>query len=114
MGIELRPGETLVREGGANLHRGREVVGGHLYLSDQRLRFQSHAFNFQTGSAEIPLGDIVSLRLCWTKFLDRYPVFPNSLALTLTNGSEYRFVVHRRKRWAEAIQHQLNTLIATD
>ena len=95
MGLPLPPGETLVREGAANLHRGC-------------LRFQSHAFNVQTGATEIPLSEIVSLRLCWTRFLGRIPIFPNSLAVTLADGNEHHFVVHGRKRWAEAIQRQLN------
>ena len=108
MGLPLPPGETLVREGAANLHRGWEAVGGHLYLTDQSLRFQSHAFNVQTGATEIPLSEIVSLRLCWTRFLGHIPIFPNSLAVTLADGNEHHFVVHGRKRWAEAIQRQLN------
>lgn len=108
MAIELRTGEKLIHEGGANLHRGWEAVGGHLYLTSQRLLFQSHSFNVQTGNAEIPLAEVASLRLCWTKFLGIIPVFPNSLAVHTTNGSEHRFVVHGRQAWSDAIRQQLD------
>lgn len=108
MNIALPQDETLVHAGAANLQRGWEAVGGRLCLSNRCLRFQSHAFNVQTGAIKIALADIVSLRPCWTRFLGRIPLFPNSLAVTLADGSEYRFVVHGRKHWADAIQRQLD------
>ena len=108
MAIELRTGEKLIHEGGANLHRGWEAVGGHLYLTSQRLLFQSHSFNVQTGNAEIPLAEVASLRLCWTKFLGIIPVFPNSLAIHTADGSEHRFVVQARQSWSDAIRQQLD------
>jgi len=106
MKIDLRPNEKLVREGGANLERGMEAVGGRLFLTDQRIFFQSHSFNVQTGSTDIPLAEVKTTQLCWTKFLGAIPLFPNSLAIQTTSGVEYRFVLHRRKEWAAAIHAQ--------
>ena len=109
MTVKLEPDERILREGSANLHRGWEVVGGRLYLTDRRLVFQSHAFNVQTGETEIVLADILSLRLCWTKFLGFIPIFPNSLAAKISTGDEYRLVVQGRQTWAEAIQRRIDT-----
>jgi hypothetical protein len=106
MKISLNPNEKLLREGAANLQRGAETVGGKLFLTDQRLFFQSHAVNIQSGSAEIPLSQISGTRLCWTKFLDFIPLAPNSLAVETANGIEYRFVLFGRKEWAAAIGSQ--------
>lgn len=106
MKISLAPDERLLREGAANLQRGAETVGGRLFLTDQRLLFQSHAFNIQTGSAEVPVHEIRDTRFCWTKFLDVIPVFPNSLAVETSSGAEYRFVLSGRKAWASAIRAQ--------
>ena len=110
MDFVLQPNDILVRKGVANMQRGAETVGGHLYLTNQRLRFESHSFNFQTGPSEIPLTEITSLKFCWSKFLNRFPIFPNSLAVMHADGSESSFVVHARKAWAQAIQTQLDAL----
>ena len=106
MKIDLRSNEKLIREGGANLQRGVETVGGRLFLTDQRLLFQSHSFNVQTGATEIPLSDVKSTELCWTKFLGVIPLFPNSLAVRTNGGIEHRFVLSGRKQWAAAIGAQ--------
>jgi hypothetical protein len=106
MKIDLRAGETLIREGGANLQRGVEAVGGRLFLTDQRIFFQSHAFNVQTGSTEIALTDIRGTALRWTKFLGVLPLFPNTLAVLTQDGIEHRFVVYGRRKWQAAIEAQ--------
>jgi len=112
MKITLNPNEKLLREGAANLQRGAETVGGKLFLTDQRLFFQSHAFNIQTGATEIPLSRIAGMRLCWTKFLNIIPLAPNSLAIKTTNGTEYSFVLFGRKKWAAAISAQTHVVSA--
>lgn len=106
MKIILYPNEKLVREGAANLQRGLETVGGKLFLTDQRLFFQSHSFNIQTGATEVPLPQILGTRPCWTKFLSLVPLLPNSLAVLTSSGTEYRFVLFGRKEWAAAIDAQ--------
>ncbi len=105
--INLNPNEKLLREGAANLQRGAETVGGKLFLTDQRLFFQSHAFNIQTGPTDIPLSQICGTRACWTKFLGIIPLFPNSLAVVTSSGDEYCFVLFGRKKWAAAIDSQV-------
>ena len=106
MKIDLRSDEKLIRQGGANLQRGVETVGGRLFLTDQRLFFQSHSFNVQTGATEIPISEVKDTVLCWTKFLGAIPLFPNTLAVRTTGGIEHRFVLSGRKEWAAAIGAQ--------
>lgn len=106
MKIDLQANEKMLRKGAANLQRGAETVGGTLFLTDQRLVFQSHAFNLQTGVTEIPLLDVVGTRRCWTRFLGVVPIMPNSLAVTTTRGTEHRFVLFGRGEWEAAIGAQ--------
>lgn len=104
MKTPLEPGETVVKDGKANLQRGIETVGGQLTLTDRRLVFESHAFNVQTGTTVVPLGDIAKLDLVWTRFLGLVPIAPNSLAVTTTAGVEHRFVLFGRDQWKAAIE----------
>ena len=106
MKTEMLPGEATVKEGVANLQRGVETVGGKLFLTNQRLVFESHAFNIQTGETTIPLGDISETMLCWTKFLNLIPITPNSLAVFTLEGRQHRFVLFGRTAWKVAIDAQ--------
>lgn len=110
MKIALQPDEKLLRDGGANLERGIETVGGELFLTDRRLYFRSHAFNLRPGATEIPLARVRGTRLCWTKFLKVVPLLPNSLAVQTADGAEYRFVLFGRRKWARAIEAQARLL----
>tara|TARA_B100001250_G_C19791094_1_gene786531 strand:- start:1782 stop:2105 length:324 start_codon:yes stop_codon:yes gene_type:complete len=96
---ELHENEKLIKKGGANLQKGIEAVGGYLYLTNQRLIFESHSFNVQTGNTIIDLSNINSIEKCWTKFLNVIPLIPNSLAVFSKEGDEYRFVLFGRSAW---------------
>ena len=111
MKTHLKTDEKLVRDSAANLQRGLETVGGWLYLTDQRLLFESHSFNIQNGPTEIHLSQIKATRPVWTKFLGFLPIFPNSLAVS-TGDKEYSFVVSNRGLWASAIHIQASRLDA--
>jgi hypothetical protein len=99
-------GETPVKDGAANLQRGIETVGGWLYLTNQRLIFESHAFNLQTGTTIIPLANLTGTSKCWTKFLNLIPLLPNSVAIVTNEGQEVRFVTFKRQAWIDAIDGQ--------
>ena len=114
MKTSLLAGETFVKDGAANLQRGIETVGGRLHLTSQRLIFESHAFNIQTGATIIPLTSITGIGKCWTKFLNLIPLFPNSLAVTTREGKEYRFVTFGREGWMDAIEGQTRGRPATE
>lgn len=98
--------ETPVKNSAANLQRGIETVGGWLYLTSRRLVFESHAVNVQTGSTIIPLASLTGIQRCWTKFLNLIPLAPNSLAISTSEGEEYRFVTFGRQAWIDAIEDQ--------
>jgi len=108
MKSDLHPNETIVHKGAANLQKGIEAVGGKLFLTDQRVVFESHALNVQTGTTEIPLAEIQRVQPCWTKFLNLIPLIPNSLAIQTRDGSEYKFVLFGRSRWKLEIENQLH------
>ena len=99
MHIQLQPGETLIKEGPANLLRKREHVGGRLWLTDSRLFFDSHSFNVNKGASEILLTTIVSAEPCRTRFLGLIPIADKSLKIRTANGDEYDFVVPDRADW---------------
>jgi GRAM domain-containing protein len=102
----LQPGEVVVKESRANLQRGLESVGGHLYLTNRRLIFESHKFNVQRGTSEIPLSDITDVRKAWTKFLGVLPLAPRSIAVTTTSGQQHRIVCNKRDEWIDAVRSQ--------
>lgn len=101
--FSLAAGESLVRSGGANMQRGAETAGGKLFLTSERLVFLAHAFNIGSGPSEVPLGLIAEVGTAWTKLLGVIPLMPNSIAVTLRDGTVLSYVVTGRKAWIEAI-----------
>lgn len=93
----------MARSGAANLQRGGETVGGHLYLTTERLVFESHRFNIQTGATEVVLADVREVTLGWTKFLGLIPLLPNAMVVH-TDDQQFRLTVFGRRGWLEAIQ----------
>jgi len=100
----LRPSERLVLSGLANLQRGVETVGGKLFLTSQRLLFNSHKLNVQRGPTEVDLKEVAAVTPCWTKFLGLIPIAPNSLAVRLRDGTELRFVLNNRQSWKTQLE----------
>jgi hypothetical protein len=96
----LRPGESLVKEGRANLFRNVEAVGGMLYLTTQRLLFEFHRINVQSGPEACELDTVRNARPAWTKLLGLLPILPNGLAVSLHDG---------REAWAAAISEAVQT-----
>lgn len=103
MTTDLLPGETIQKQGMANMMRGLESVGGKLYLTSQRIVFESHSLNIQTGSSLVPLTEVESTELCWTKILNLIPVMPNSIRVNTANGNKLQFVVFGRGSWKAEI-----------
>lgn len=89
--------------------RGAESVGGRLCCTNQRLIFESHAMNVQTGDTIIELGQIVSAKPVWTKAFGLIPLAPNSFEVTLRDGSAQSFVVMGRGEWIAAIENGQKT-----
>lgn len=108
MKTEFRQTEKIVKEGSANLQKNIETVGGKLYLTNQRLVFEAHALNIQSGAIEVELANIQSSEKCWTKLFGILPLFPNSLAVYTKEGKEFRFALFGRGAWAAAIDAKKN------
>jgi hypothetical protein len=103
MKTKLQNGEKILKDGRANLQSSVDTVGGKLFLTDQRLIFESHKFNVQTGATEISLSNVMGVKPCWTKFLGIIPLAPNSMAVMTKDGKSRQFVVSRRDSWIEEI-----------
>lgn len=101
----LAPEEQLLRHGRGNMQRGAETAGGKLFLTTERLVFVAHSFNVRSGSSEVPLALIAEVGTAWTKLLGKLPLLPNSIAVTLRDGSVQSFVVTGRDAWIDAIDH---------
>jgi hypothetical protein len=97
--LELEPGEKLLADVFANLFRGWEGVGGKLYITDRRIRFESHRWNGQPGPSEILLREATAVRS-----FDNLGLIPNGVLVETDEGKSYRFVVWRRQRLIELIQ----------
>ena len=108
MQTELNLNEQILKQGSANLQKGIETVGGKLYLTNQRLVFEAHTLNVQSGNTEIALPDIQSLVKCWTNFLGFIPLTPNSLEVQTKGNVKYRFVLFGREAWKTAIEVHKN------
>jgi len=87
--------------------RGLEAVGGWLYLTSQRLVFESHALNIQTGVTIIDLPRISAVR---TRRALR--LIPNGIELLLEDGTTQKFVVWHPTRWLSAITRARNLPVA--
>ncbi|MFI7222891.1 GRAM domain-containing protein [Nonomuraea angiospora] len=96
--IIVTPGEVLLRKGGANLWRGREALGGRLWLTSKWLVFRSHSMNFQAGVWAWPLEEVLS-----TAPVNTLAIVPNGMEIVLRSDERIKFVVHRRREWMSAI-----------
>jgi GRAM domain len=109
MKTPLLAGETVIKQGGANLFKTIEAVGGKLYLTNQRLIFEAHRYNVQSGVTEIKLSEIQSTVTCWSKIFGLIPLTPNGLAVQVQGQKrDYRFVLWGRSEWCKAINIAAN------
>ena len=100
--IALEDGEKIRAEFFANLFRGWEGVGGILYVTDRRVRFESHGLNYQVGPAEMRLKDISSV--CPIRTIR---IICNGLRIETADGRSFQFVVWRPSRVATVIEESL-------
>lgn len=94
----LLPGETLLKEGGANHFLNGEAVGGWIYLTNRRFYFKSHKSNIQNHELPIPIEEISKVEKAKT-----YGIFTNNLLVTRQNGKAEKFVVDGAKDWMEIL-----------
>lgn len=104
--VELEENEQLQHEGAANLFKGVESVGGKLVLTNRRLIFKSHRFNFQTGETAFSWEEIDDVTPRKTaKWLQ------NGLRIVLKTGDHVDLVVYERDVWLDHIKTSLQKAV---
>lgn len=99
--IDTEPDETVLFETGANHFKGAEGVGGKLYLTNKRLVFKSHQFNFQNHEWSINLSDIDKV--------DRYKTLGlvnKGLSVTPAGNKIEKFVVQQPDKWVSQLRER--------
>jgi hypothetical protein len=96
--ISTQPDETILFETPANHFKSIEAVGGKLYLTNQRLIFQSHKLNIQNHQLSINLNDIDNVHRYKT-----LGMIDNGLSITTNNSTTKNFVVEQPAKWIEML-----------
>lgn len=86
--------ETILFGSQANHLRGIESIGGKLYLTNKRLVFKSHNFNFKNEMLSIARTDIVSIGT-----FKSLGLIANGLSVTLKDHKTEKFIVNRPDEW---------------
>jgi hypothetical protein len=92
--IDIDEDENILFETPANHFKGIEAVGGKLYLTNNRLVFQSHKLNIQNHQLSLGIADIQKVGRHKTM-----SIINNGLSVTSVNGSTEKFVVEQPERW---------------
>jgi hypothetical protein len=100
---KLEEGEKVEYESPANLFRGVEAVGGKLFLTNQKLIFKSHKFNFQNGQIQIQYNAIVEISLRKTS-----KIVNNGLRITTNKNEKFDLVLNDRKKWMAELKTKIN------
>ena len=97
---EMDENENILFEEGASLFRGALIaVGGKLFLTDKRLVFNSHKYNFQNGETSVLLSDITEISKRKTM-----GIVDNGLRVRTKNNLKYDLVVNNRDEWFEQLE----------
>lgn len=97
--------ESLIKEYGANLFKGKEGVGGKVALTDKSVIFKSHKVNIQTGETIIDIQDITGFEIKNRIF----NLLNNQITLT-TAIDNYKFIIQERDDFIKELK-KLNTSI---
>ena len=96
----LSEGEKIIFEEKANFFRNWWIAtGGKLFLTNKRLIFNAHKYNFQTGETSIDLQKINSIKERKTARL-----VDNGLRIKTTENTEFDFVVDQRNEWIDRLE----------
>lgn len=98
--LDLLPNEEIVLAAPANHWNGIESVGGKLTLTDRRLVFRSHKFNFQNHREEFDRASIASA-VPHSKLV-------KGIVLTTQENVGHTFIVDFREKWISELNSSLN------
>jgi hypothetical protein len=101
--MDITDGKKTIMEGVANHFKEKESVGGWLCLTNDEIIFKSHNFNIQKHQKIIPLSQITSVKTSLT-----LGIVPNGLQITTNNDDVEKFVVNKRKDWAQKINEAIS------
>ena len=96
--FDVHNNETLMLQKPANHFKGAGSVGGHLCLTDKRLRFKSQGINTQSEECTINLSDISHVNTFKTLGLVN-----NGIEIITNEQVVERFVVDKQKHWLQSI-----------
>ncbi len=99
---ELQENEKVEIESSANLFRGKEGVGGKIFLTNKKVIFKSHKINIQKGQIEIEYKDIIEVIERKTARL-----INNGIQIKTKDGKEYNFVVNEREKYIEKLNEKI-------
>jgi hypothetical protein len=97
--ISIPENETLIKEYGANLFRGKEGVGGKIALTDKSILFKSHKVNIQRGETVVFMEDITGFEVKNRIF----NLLNNEITLSTTD-KDYRFIIQEREEFVEELK----------
>ncbi|MFT5925930.1 MAG: hypothetical protein ACI9WL_000673 [Rubritalea sp.] len=103
--IPIPENETLIKEYGANLFRGKEGVGGKIALTDKSLLFKSHKVNIQRGETVVFMEDITGFEINNRIF----NLLNNEITLSTTD-KDYRFIIQEREEFVKELK-RLNSSV---
>lgn len=86
----------------ANLWKGKEAVGGKLYITNESIEHKPHKLNIQSGSLEVKLTEIERVDFFTSKIIG-IPLIKNGLVIVDKSGNEYKFVVNGRGKWKKEL-----------
>ena len=97
---EMEDDEIIIYEDGANLFSGTWVaVGGKLFLTNKRLIFNPHKYNFQKGETSINLSEITEISKRKTS-----RIVDNGLRVVTKDNAKYDLVLNDRDEWLKQLK----------
>lgn len=109
--LDLRQGERLLMQGSANKWQTIGSKGGNLFLTDQRIVFKAHGFNFGSKFDEYELSDIQmqgnTVNIKTTSNLISF-----NITFYTKSGEKLSFVVTRSQKdeWIKQITEAITSL----
>lgn len=101
--MNLLNDEYIIKEGSANFKKSAmNAVGGKLYLTNKRLAFEAHSFNFG-GKTKVDL-DLRQLVRCQS---GKTMLISGEIEVFDKYNHSYTFVVYERKKWADNIENSI-------
>lgn len=83
--------------------KGKEGVGGKLYLDEKMLHHKPHAINIQREETAVLLTEVASVERVRNRLLG-IPLLNNGLKVTLHSGLEVQYVVNKAGQWVEDVE----------